>query len=271
MGIKYPVNEEFFNNWTPEMAYVLGYIYADGSLEDASYLRGKYVRVTSVEKKSILRIKKWLDSKHTIVAHPSIWANGKMRYTIRIGSHKLYNSLLNLGLYPNKSLTIKFPEIPTEYLNSFVRGYLDGDGCVYLQRSLGKRHKLIVKKLSTIFTSGSKEFLEKMNETLKEAITVKQNKVYTSQRSFQLRYATADSIKLFKFIYKNAPKNCYFQRKVKTYLNYFKLRPSKIDPETTLVLQHLKYHGVVAKKQTQESAKLPYVGASPTDASKTKI
>ena len=67
MGVKYRVNEAFFDSWTQEMAYVLGYFYADGSLEDASYLRGKYVRVSSVEKYSILRIKKWLSSEHTIV------------------------------------------------------------------------------------------------------------------------------------------------------------------------------------------------------------
>lgn len=271
MGIKYSVNEEFFNNWTPEMAYVLGYIYADGSLEDASYLRGKYIRITSVEKKSILRIKKWLGSKHTIVANPSLWANGKMHYTLRIGSHKLYNSLLKLGLYPNKSLTIKFPDIPINCLNHFMRGYLDGDGCVFLERAPGKKQKLIVKRLSTIFTSGSKNFLEKMNAIMREQLNVKQDKIYKGHRSFQLRYMTADSIKLFKFLYKDAPKNCYFKRKAKIYLNYFELRPPKIDPETMLVLRHLKYHGVVAKKQTQESAKLLYVGASPTDASKKRF
>lgn len=229
------------------MSYVLGYIYADGSLEDASYLRGKYIRVTSVEKKSILRIRKWLGSKHTIVAVPSTRINGKIRYTLRIGSHKIYNSLLKLGLYPNKSLTIKFPDIPVKYLDHFMRGYLDGDGCVFLERAAGKKQKLIVKRLSTIFTSGSKDFLKKMNATMRKHLGVKQDKVYNGHRSFQLRYMTADSIKLFKFLYKNTPKNCYFQRKAKIYLNYFKLRPSKIDPEIMFVLQHLKYHGVVAK------------------------
>lgn len=48
------------------MAYVLGYLYADGSLEDASYLRGKYLRVTSSEEVNIQKIRKCLKSEHTV-------------------------------------------------------------------------------------------------------------------------------------------------------------------------------------------------------------
>ena len=145
MGIKYQVNEDFFDTWTHEMAYVLGYWYADGSLEDASYIRGKYIRVSSVEKYSIKKIRHWMGSKHSIVGSKSTWPNGKTRYLLRIGSHKLYDALVKLGLYPNKSLTIQFPVLPKKYAHDFIRGYLDGDGCVYLQKSRGVKKKNIVK------------------------------------------------------------------------------------------------------------------------------
>ena len=39
------------------MAYVLGFIAADGSLEDASYLRGKYLRICSSDIEIIEKIK----------------------------------------------------------------------------------------------------------------------------------------------------------------------------------------------------------------------
>ena len=35
------------------MAYVLGYLYADGSLSDCSYIRAKYISVTSTDKDRI--------------------------------------------------------------------------------------------------------------------------------------------------------------------------------------------------------------------------
>lgn len=244
MGVKYRVNEAFFDTWTQEMAYVLGYFYADGSLEDASYLRGKYIRVSSVEKYSILRIKKWLGSEHTIVEQKSTWENGKTRYLLRIGSHKLYDKLISLGLYPNKSLTIQFPDISEEYLPHFIRGYFDGDGCVYFYRALGKRGKLVTKKLSVIFTSGSEIFLEKMNTILKRQLGLKQKKIYKGQRAYQLRYGTSDSVKLFVLLYKNVLPHMYFIRKTKPFLQYFKLHPSRVDQNIESVIRSLNGHVV---------------------------
>ncbi len=68
MGIKYSVNERFFEEWNSTMAYVLGYFYADGSMYPSA--RGKYVLVTSIDESTIKKIKKWLDSKHTIRIEP---------------------------------------------------------------------------------------------------------------------------------------------------------------------------------------------------------
>lgn len=211
------------------MAYVLGYFYADGSLEDASYLRGKYVRVTSIEKYSILRIKRWLNSHHTIAKLKPSWPNGKPRYLLRMGDHHLYHALTKLGLYPNKSLTIKFPEIPKKYLGDFLRGYLDGDGCVYLYLSRGKHKSIIVKKLSVIFTSGSKVFLRRLSKILRPQIGTKKEKVYKGQRAFQLRLNTRDSVNLFKLLYKGAVPGEFFRRKFNVFAQYFRLRPSRMD------------------------------------------
>lgn len=229
MGIKYKVNENFFDKWSSIMAYVLGYFYADGSLENADYLRGRYIRFSSVEKYSLERIKKWLESEHNIVAERSTWLNGKARFLLRVGSHKLFNALEKRGLYPNKSLTVRFPEIPKKYLKDFVRGYFDGDGCVFLWRTKGKNSLLILRKLSVIFTSGSKIFLEGLSKKLKKELDLKQKKIYDSDRAFQLRYATEDSVKLFKFMYRNVGFGSFFERKFNIFKKYFGLRPQRSD------------------------------------------
>lgn len=229
MGIKYRVDEKFFKKWGREMAYVLGYWYADGSLEDASYLRGKYIRVTSVDKNTILKIKKYLSSKHTVVIIEPIIKNRKTRYLLRIGSHALYNDLINLGLFPNKSLTVRLPNVPRKYLSDFVRGYFDGDGCVHLERGRNKKQKTIIKRMRVTFTSGSKVFLEELAVILKNTAELKCGAVYNGNRSFQLQYPTSDSLTLFKFMYGNVPPNLYLKRKLKIFIKYFKLRPSRID------------------------------------------
>ena len=148
---------------------------------------------------------------------------------MRIGSHKLYDALISLGLYPNKSLTIRFPKVPLEYLGDFIRGYFDGDGCVYLATAKGKKRAIIIKKLTTIFTSGSRLFLVDLAIVLKENAGLKHTKIYNSHRSFQLRYSTHDSIRLFKCLYGGKQLGLCLMRKFKIFLKYFNLRPQQID------------------------------------------
>ena len=229
MGIKYKVNEDFFKKWTPEMAYVLGYLYADGSLEDASYLRGKYVRVSSVEKENIIRIKNWLKSEHKIIETVPPIKSRKKKYLLRIGSHVLYNDLVRIGLCPNKSLTMQFPKIPKNLLRHFTRGYFDGDGCVMIQKSKGKRGQVLIKKLNIVFTSGSKKFLEKLAQELHKSLLTNQIKVYNGNRSYMLSYSTADSVQIFKFLYNNVRDNIFIKRKFDVFLNYFRLKPERVD------------------------------------------
>ncbi len=221
------------------MAYTLGYIYADGSLEDAVSVRGKYVRVSSVEKNNIIKIKKWLGSEHTIISIPPKTKNSQTGYLLRIGSHTLYNDLVGLGLYPKKSLTIKFPQVPKKYLAHFVRGYFDGDGCVRIDMKKGRKQDLILNKLCTVFTSGSKEFLLELAVQIQKSITTDLVKVYNGHHSFMLSYTTADSVKIFKWMYGRVNRNAYLERKAEVYARYFQLRPQRLDRKVKSILQCL--------------------------------
>lgn len=228
------------------MAYVLGFIYADGSLENSPYLRGKYLRVTSTDKDIILNIKKWLHSEHKIVLKKPSYPKGKLVFFLRIGSHRIYNSLSNHGLYPNKSLTIKFPRhIPKEFLWDFIRGYFDGDGCICLLTKKGIKKPIVTKKLTLSFTSGSKIFLEDLSAMISKITAIKAKKVYDSHKSFQLCYSTADSLELFKFLYRDVSEGYYFQRKFDIFCNYFSLQPNRVDKSTKEILECLSRGHVV--------------------------
>jgi len=229
MGKKYSVNQEFFNRWSHAMAYILGFIYADGSLEDSPSIRGKYIRFTSTDKILLEQIKNALQSKHSIVTILPKSPSYKEKYLLRIGSLQIFDALLRLGLYPKKSLTIRLPVIPDIFLADFVRGYFDGDGCVFLETKAGLRQREIIKRLSIIFTSGSKMFLEDLIKKLREIILLKQDKVYNSHRSFQLRFATADSLLLFKFLYRGIESKLYLDRKFAIFRKYFLKRKCKLD------------------------------------------
>jgi intein-encoded DNA endonuclease-like protein len=144
-----------------------------------------------------------------------------------------------LGLYPNKSLTASFPKVPKKYFQHFVRGYFDGDGSVRVAMKKGSRQQLIINKLSSVFTSGSKDFLQGLAIQLNEVADIAQVKVYNSHRSYMLSYSTSDSVKLFKFMYEKVSNDIYLKRKALIYSEYFMLRPQRVDKKVKSILQCL--------------------------------
>ncbi len=222
MGVKYKVDNSFFEVWSKPMAYVLGYICADGSLEDSPYIRGKYLRVSSIDRASIENIKKALASEHTIVESKPDDPKRQIQYMLRIGDKKIYNDLMKRGVYPRKSLTLAFPNIPKNFLADFVRGYFDGDGCVTIERGIGTHGQVILKRLATIFTCGCRKFLVDLENKLEKSANMSTMKIYPNQRAFQLRFSTLDSYKLFKFMYEDA-EGLFLQRKYDIFREYLSI------------------------------------------------
>lgn len=124
---KYNLDEEYFYNInTPNKAYILGFIYADGSIN-----KEKNLTITLAEKDIdiLLFIKDELNYQGKI--HRRIVKN-RIYYTLNITSKKLVISLENNGIIPNKTyLSKSLPIVDEELYNHFLRGIFDGDGSIY--------------------------------------------------------------------------------------------------------------------------------------------
>ncbi|MDD2689857.1 MAG: hypothetical protein PHT41_06895 [Candidatus Omnitrophica bacterium] len=98
------VNSYFFNNWSPAMAYLLGFIFADGCLvEHKNGYHG--LDITSKDVDHLRLIKSRLKAEHKI-------GKKERGYRIQIRNRQIYNDLIRFGLTPRKSERIRFPEIP---------------------------------------------------------------------------------------------------------------------------------------------------------------
>ncbi|MDP3917926.1 MAG: LAGLIDADG family homing endonuclease [Candidatus Woesebacteria bacterium] len=219
------INKNFFRSWSPKMAYVAGFIYADGAIEDVrTSSRTCYLAIGINDKELLLDIRKSMSSNHNIYVEKEHWEKfpGNKRYLsresykLRVGSQALFNDLVNLGLTPRKSLTLKFPTVPDIYLGHFVRGYFDGDGCVNISYKQGSRTPI----LSTIFTCGSKDFLVSLSHLLENKISIKAGNVRFQSKAFRLRLRKNDSLKLLKYIYEDMDKSIYLRRKYDKYQRY---------------------------------------------------
>ncbi len=124
-------NKSFFDHWSPEMAYVLGFMIADGYVYRNS-AGGMYFCFCSTDLEIIEAIRNVLEADHKIGVKPpnKKFLRSKALYILQIGSIDICAKLSVFGIIQNKSLTIAFPEVPARFLGDFVRGYFDGDGSV---------------------------------------------------------------------------------------------------------------------------------------------
>lgn len=218
---KYSINENYFDVVdSHEKAYILGFIYADG------YNREDLLELVQIEeRKDILeKIKIALDSDAPLKEYTL----GK--WTLNICSSKLCKSLTRLGAIRNKSLALVFPKdiMDDQYMNSFILGYFDGDGCVWD----GKCKKMIVKDSSRVigyrerivhnvkFTiTGVNSFIEPLQNYLVERLGFKKTKlnyakaknpsIITKDSVCTMEYSGRKQLaKLYKYMYSDSPIFC---------------------------------------------------------------
>ncbi len=177
---KYSCDTNFFENWSPEMAYVLGFIYADG------YLCDQYFGIPQKEFSILNKIRNLLKSNHRI------YKTKKSQFVFRVYNRKIIEDLKKLGVHQRKSSTIKFPLVPQDYIFHFIRGYFDGDGSIDNRGvSIASCSLSFLKAIQKILTSFYGFFLHK--------IGIQNNK---RRFCFILYYSTrGEQLALFKYFY----------------------------------------------------------------------
>ena len=214
MPIRKTVNKDFFKTWSQEMAYVLGFFSADGSMLENN--RGAHFIEFHITDLEVIKIiQKALGSNHAI-SKRNLNNKWKTLYRLQIGSKEIFFDLENLGFTQAKSKKMRLPNIPQEFLADFVRGYFDGDGCVYFKQHKVKDRKKPKWIFSSRFTSGGKLFLENIHEALYGVVhkgfivTKKRNgEVY----AYELVFSHRDSLALFRFLYNNSSYGLRLTRK----------------------------------------------------------
>jgi len=120
-GEDFYVNDRFFRVWSSDMAYVLGYIASDGCVSRTKYS----FSVKSIDYDQLIHVQSVLQTNYGISA-----CKNSNCYILVVYSKKMVMDLIELGITPRKSLTIRMPNIPSQYFWDFLRGMVDGDGHV---------------------------------------------------------------------------------------------------------------------------------------------
>jgi hypothetical protein len=104
---------------------------------------------------------------------------------------------MKLGVWPQKSYSVKVPKIPNEYLSHFVRGVIDGDGSIrYFKRPRSPYFEIMI-------ASGSKDFIWGLRQAIKSAINT-DSRISRSGNCFLLRYSCKRGEYLADWVYRDA-------------------------------------------------------------------
>lgn len=209
----YQVNHDFFKEWSSRMAYILGFSFADGNIYKTTLAWD-----LKDDKELLEKINRSMSSNYPITQR-------KASFRLRISSPIIVNDLEKLGLIPNKSKKMVFPDIPDKYLCHFVRGFLDGDGWIYIRPNRNE--------ISLGFSTGSKVFLEKLTKKLVAMLKLGSNNVRLKKKitfrgvksiSYQADYFWENAYKVLLFLYSDIlESDLYLERKYDKYLKAIEL------------------------------------------------
>lgn len=122
---------------TPEKAYWLGFLSADGSIiSTVAHPEGNHlsVRLAARDKGHLVKLKAALRAHASVLDGVS---NGFGKpvpsANLNVGSRRLTDALIALGIDPRKSATVKPWDGPADLMPHFWRGLFDGDGSLAIK------------------------------------------------------------------------------------------------------------------------------------------
>lgn len=195
---KYYIDENYFENInTTNKAYLLGFIFADGCIRKDNLVLSIVVHNKDID--ILEKIKNELNSNIPISN-----VKNKNHSRINICNIKLCSDLIKLGCHNNKTFNLHFPNLNNNLIPHFIRGFMDGDGCISIKR----KNNYIYYSLS--FT-GTIDMMKK----LKEILDVN-NKITFYRNAYALNIGKKkDVMRILDWIYKDA--NLFLQRKYNKY------------------------------------------------------
>lgn len=205
---KYDCDNQYFDNIdTEHKAYWLGLIAADGYV--ATNKRHLLSLTLHQDDSKILS----LFLKDLKSDYPIIYNKRDKCCKVDINSKQIVTNLSIYNIIPRKTFKFRFPnKLDDKLYNHFIRGYFDGDGCVYISKT---------KQIEYTITSNT-YFLEQLQDILIKQCNLNKTtfKKYKRTNIKTMVYCgNKQSKRIYDYMYRNA--TIYFTRKKDKFKSIF--------------------------------------------------
>jgi len=240
---KHIINDDYFNIIdSDKQAYVLGFLYADGSISN----NGFSIIIHKRDIQILEFIKDELKTDYLIKPH----TNDYIRF--QIVSRKIRKKLIDVGIVPNKTYESKnLPLLSNQRLyNSMLCGFFDGDGSIS----------------SSKYKNRSEEYTASFTGNIWVLTEIKEYLLYNNISSSKIRYRTPSNYscqlevrgsnnlkKLYHLLYDN---NVIYSRKFNKFnefLNNHKLLKQRFSPD---IVNEIKNNYLNGLKQYEIGLKM---------------
>lgn len=164
---KYDLNMGFFDVWSSDLSYILGYMMADACITKQGFQFSVNINDLPV----MNFIKKCVSPNSKIY-----YEKTRPVIQLHINSALLPEKLKKYNLIPRKTFNEILPFIPDEYKRDYLRGLFDGDGCFCRSKPDSKAYSKLY------ICSASLSFLKQVQSKL----TFNYGKIYKTQTCYTL-------------------------------------------------------------------------------------
>ena len=214
---KYKFDEDYFEKIdTEDKAYFLGFIVADGSVNEFR------LNISQKEPDILYEFEKFINLKDGVRKHTK-----RNIHFLNLTSIKMIKDLNLLGIHQNKTMIVKYPNIPKHLEHHFMRGVFDGDGCISIHKKRPDS-KDTTDRGQVNICSGSRDFIEKYVDRLNEMCGITKNKIRYPKGTYSVIDwgSFSDIEKFYDLFYKDA--TVFLERKKKTFEAAVTISNSKV-------------------------------------------
>lgn len=207
---------------TEEKSYWLGFLYADGCVMQTKSNMRLSLSLNIKDIEHLKKFKLFLNTNAPIHIYKNNHNNKYCR--LQLLDKHLCEQLIRKGVYLRKTEIITFPYFLDESLvRHFIRGYVDGDGCItYFRHNKNKNRIIFALKICS-----TKEMLESIHKFLPtnkntDSPTLEKRRK-NNVNNYSVSYGgNIQVLNILNYLYNNS--NIYLQRKYERYLllkNYY--------------------------------------------------